>query len=207
MAFKAETVREAQRVLTLQKELGFSLVLGELKEGWGLASKLKSSGAKVFLSLDLPEDKSKKKAKTDSAATDTAPQTRAEKEQEALEKRRQEAYARYVGQAAAFHKAGIPFGFSTLEVKGKDVKNNLRQMIAHGLSEDVALAALTTQPAQLLGLSRMMGTVEVGKMANLVVSDQPYFEEKSKVRYVFVDGKLFEYKDSRKRKVLVVGMW
>jgi hypothetical protein len=55
--FKAEKVMDAQRVLTLQSDLGFSLILAELKEGWDIVNKVKASNAKVFLSLDLPEEK------------------------------------------------------------------------------------------------------------------------------------------------------
>ena len=64
-------------------------------------------------------------------------------------------------------------------------------MIDHGLSENGALKALTTTPAEMLGLSSVMGTVEKGKMANLLVSDKPVFAEKSNIRYVFVDGNKF----------------
>jgi len=55
------------------------------------------------------------------------------------------------------------------------------------------LSALTTTPAAMLGMAQALGTVEKGKMANLVVSDKPYFAEKSNVRMVFVQGNLFEY--------------
>lgn len=43
-----------------------------------------------------------------------------------------------------------------------------------------------------------MGTVEQGKMANLVVTEGPLFEEDSHVKYVFVDGQKFEYKNEAK---------
>ena len=84
-------------------------------------------------------------------------------------------------------------------------------MIASGLSEDAALNALTVTPAKILGLSDRMGPVDNGKMANLVVSDKPYFNEKAKVRYVFVDGNLFkmEAKETKKTdaKVVAKGNW
>jgi hypothetical protein len=100
-----------------------------------------------------------------------------------------------------------------MTVKAKDIPANLRRMIAAGLSEDAALAALTTTPSQLLGLSDRMGTIDNGKMANLVVSDKPYFNEKAKVRYVFVDGVLFkmDIKDVKKpdntTKIDLEGSW
>jgi hypothetical protein len=65
----------------------------------------------------------------------------------------------------------------------------------------------------LLGLSDRLGTIENGKIANLVLSDKPYFDEKSKVRYVFVDGRMYKYdpknepKTDAKGKTEITGTW
>lgn len=194
--FHTQNLSTAYRAFRLQKDLGFNLTLVELKEGWELIDKIKSTGTKVFLSSDLPKKpEAKKKEKEEGEEM-----TMAEKEVEALEARKAEWYKKYASQAAKFHEAGISFGLSNLEVSGKNLKTNLRTMIEHGLSEDAALAALTTGPAEILGLSSVMGTVEKGKMANLVVSDMPYFDEKSQVRYVFVDGNMYEYEAKAKKK-------
>jgi imidazolonepropionase-like amidohydrolase len=200
--FKSEKMLDAHRILTLKSDLGFSLIMADVKEGWPVANKIKASGAKVFLSLDLPEEakkddkksggKSDKKADSTKAKEVAKPKTAADLERDALEKRKSEAIANYTTQASVFNKAGVSFGFSSLSAKPKDIPANLRRMIAAGLSEDAALAALTTAPAQLLGLSDRMGTVENGKMANLVISDKSYFNEKAKVRYVFVDGVMYK---------------
>jgi hypothetical protein len=200
--FKSEKMLDAHRIITLKNDLGFSLMLADVKEGWPVLSKIKVSGAKVFLSLDLPEEvkkddkKSENKSdkKPDSTKTKEVAKTKtaADLEKDALEKRKSEAIANYTTQASVFNKAGVSFGFSSLSAKPRDIPANLRRMIAAGLSEDAALAALTTAPAQLLGLSDRMGTVENGKMANLVISDKSYFNEKAKVRYVFVDGVMYK---------------
>ncbi|HYG02937.1 MAG TPA: amidohydrolase family protein [Chryseosolibacter sp.] len=213
--FEADKYLETQRVISLQNELGFSLVLGDIKEGWNAIPSIRSAGAKVFLSLDLPEDKKfepkpeKEKEKKKTSDEDA----KKDPEKEALEKRKEEAIQTYTAQAATFSKAGIPFGFSTLSVKATDVQKNLRRMIAAGLTEDQALAALTTMPAAILGLSDRLGTIETGKIANLVLSDKPYFSEKAKVKYVFVDGVMFKYepKDDPKKEtstsVDISGTW
>lgn len=216
--FKAERVVDAQRVLTLQNDLGFSLMLAELKEGWDIVNKLKSANARVFLSLDLPEDKDKKddkkkdepkkdegkkdEVKKEEPKKEEAPKTGTAEEKAALEKRKAEFMAKYVGQAATFQKAGVKFGFSTLSAKSGNIQGNLRRMIEAGLPEDAALASLTTAPAELLGLSDRLGSIDNGKIANLVISDKPYFNEKAKVRYVFVEGTMykFEGKDSKESK-------
>ncbi len=220
--FKAEKILDVQRVFTLKSDLGFPLVLADVKEGWPMINKIKASGAKVFLSIDLPEEKKKEEKKDDKKKDDKKEEkketpkakTAGDLEKEALEKRKAEAIANYTGQASSFQKAGIPFGFSTLDAKTKDIPANLRRMIAAGLTEDQALAALTTVPAQLLGLSDRMGTIDNGKMANLVISDKPYFNEKAKVRYVFVDGVMYklEVKEAPKKtdgavKVAPGGNW
>jgi hypothetical protein len=221
--FKAERVVDAQRVLTLQSDLGFSLMLAELKEGWDIMNKIKAANAKVFLSLDLPEDKDKKEEpKKDDRKKDDSKKEEPKKEEPkkeepkkeeelkaatkeekaALEKRKTEFMAKYVGQAAAFQKAGMKFGFSTLSSKPANIQANLRRMITAGLTEDAALAALTTTPAELLGLSDRLGSVDNGKIANLVISDKPYFNEKAKVRYVFVEGNMYkqEVKENKETK-------
>ncbi len=72
--------------------------------------------------------------------------------------------------------------------RGDKFHTNLRKAIEHGLDADRALAMLTTAPADLLGVDDRMGTVEVGKVANLIVTDGPIFEKKTKIRDVWADG-------------------
>jgi hypothetical protein len=219
--FKSEKLMETQRVFTLKNDLGFSLLIADVKEGWPIIPKIKSSGAKVFLSLDLPDEikkdekkGDKKDVKKDSVKTEQPkkekPKTPFDLEREALEKKKKEAIASYTSQPLEFTKAGVTYGFSAMSAKTKDIQANLRRMIKAGLSEDAALAGLTTSPAQLLGLSDRMGSIDNGKMANLVISYKPYFDEKSKVRYVFVDGTLYkmETKEAKKDdKVSAKGNW
>jgi hypothetical protein len=207
--FKADKILDATRILTLQSDLGFQLTLANVKEGWDLTNKIKAANAKVFLSLDLPEDTKdeKKDAKKDAGAA-----TMTDKEKSALEQRRKDFIAKYDGQAAAFQKAGIKFGFSSIDVKTANVQANLRRMIKAGLTEDQALAALTTSPAELLGMSDRLGSIDNGKIANLTISDKPYFNEKAKVKYVFIDGQPFkievkEVKKDDNAKVEIAGSW
>jgi hypothetical protein len=204
--FKAEKVWDIHRVLNLQKDLGFSLIVAEVKEGWDAAGKLKTSGAKVFLSLDLPEEKKEEK-KDDKK---DAPKSMTDEEKQNLDKRKAEFIAKYIAQALTFQQAGIPFGFSTLSAKTKDIQGNIRRIIKAGLTEDQALAALTTTPAQLLGLSDRLGSIDAGKIANLVISRKPYFDEKSKVKYVFVEGILYKSETPEAKtdaKVSIDGEW
>ena len=101
----------------------------------------------------------------------------------------------YFATAAALREADLRFGFSSIGVALKDIRPNLRLMIEHGLSESDALAALTTEPAALLGLTDTHGTVETGKVGHLVITDGPYFDEDTQVRFVFVDGERYSFRN------------
>ena len=192
VAFNATEVLPAQRALILQNDLGFNLVVSDLKEGWDIAEDIKSANAKVLFSLDLPEWKEEKK--------DSLNKEPKSEEKLRLEARREEFIKKYYQQLAQYSKAGIPFGFSGVEAKPAEVQKVLQKAIEAGLSEDAALAALTTTPASILGLSKLAGTVENGKMANLVISSKPYFQKDSKVKYVFIEGELFEYDEKAAKK-------
>ena len=68
---------------------------------------------------------------------------------------------------------------------------NLRIAVARGLSTVDALAALTTTPAEWLGLENTHGTIQEGKVANLVVSEGDLFTEEATVRDVWVHGQAY----------------
>lgn len=206
--FKAEKYLDVTRVLQLQADLGFNLVVSDVKEGWDAVARLKAANAKVLLSLELPDEIKKDDKKDDKKS----PEGMTAAEKAALETRRAEFLKKYESQAAAFQQAGIKFGFSALDVKPTSIAANLRRMIKAGLSEDAALAALTTSPAEILGMADRLGTIDNGKIANLVISDKPYFNEKAKVKYVFVDGQPFKVATSEKKgdpnaKTDVSGSW
>lgn len=212
--FVAEDVKSMHRVMTLQQELGFSMVMTGLKQGWHVADMIKAKNMPVLLSMDLPKAKEAPKA----GAKKEGEAEKKDPEVEQLEARAAEEMKKLESQAAVLAGKGISFGFAGFNGKPGEVRENLRRMIKNGLTEDQALAALTTTPAAMFGLSQGMGTVEKGKMANLLVCDKPYFAEKSNVRMVFVNGNLHEYEAPRPApagaangaptgKVSVAGTW
>lgn len=60
---------------------------------------------------------------------------------------------------------------------------------AFGLSQDDALRAVTLWPAQIFGVGDKLGTLEVGKMANLVVVDGDLLEVRTVTKHLFIDGR------------------
>ncbi len=206
LAFYADGALPIHRVLDLRQELDVPLVLAGLAESHATVDALQNTDAHLFLTLDLPEAPTRS-AEGDTTIADTTdspsryyrPEARTPThasvpdEEENLELRHAMERQDYLETAATLHEAGLRFGFTTREADAGDVRDNLRTMIDEGLPESVALAALTTRPASVLGLNTRLGTVEEGKIANLVVTDGSYFAEDTKVQHVFVDGQLYDY--------------
>ncbi len=187
--YNAPTMLEARRAIKLKSELGFDLTIGNLKEGWDITDLIKSSGTKVFLSLDLPKKPDSLKG---AGLTD---------EMRALDARRSEFYQKYVTQALEMEKAGIKFGFSTMGLKSNQIKSNILTLIENGLSEEAVLAALTINAADLFGISTSTGSLENGKSANAIVSDGPIFDKKSNIKFMFVDGDKFDFEEKKNTNV------
>lgn len=89
--------------------------------------------------------------------------------------------------------AGVTVAVTTDKLKNKgDFRKNLREAIRFGLSEDRALAMVTTVPAKMLGVEKRLGEVAPGFAANLVVVDGTMFGKEAKVHDVWVDGERYE---------------
>jgi imidazolonepropionase-like amidohydrolase len=186
--FTAGSELEIRRVLALQKELGFKLVLTGLESYESVIPLLKSSGTSVLIKLQVPDDKSIKSQKAEGVTEATKAQY----------VRVKEAYDKALAQAAQLEKAGILFGFSTVDSKAGDVQKTLKAMIDNGLSEKGALAALTTNPASILGISNLAGSLEKGKMANLVLTTDTLFNADTQIKHVIADGYVFDYEVKKK---------
>ncbi len=90
-------------------------------------------------------------------------------------------------------RAGVTFALSANGLKDvKNFRSMVARAIARGLSEDAALAAVTTTSARMLGVSGRLGVIAPGAIANLTVTRGALFAEGSKVREVWVDGARYE---------------
>jgi imidazolonepropionase-like amidohydrolase len=102
---------------------------------------------------------------------------------------------------AALAKAGVKFAFYSGGITApKDILKAAKKSIDAGLPADAALRALTLSPAEIVGVADRLGSIENGKIANLVVADGDLFEEKTKIKMVFVDGRRFEVREPEKPK-------
>lgn len=92
--------------------------------------------------------------------------------------------------AAKLQAAGVRFCISTGN-SGAAVRNlplSAGMSAAFGLPKDEAVKAVTLYPAQIMNVADRMGSIEVGKMANIVITDGDLLEVRTKVRYLFIDG-------------------
>jgi hypothetical protein len=98
-------------------------------------------------------------------------------------------------------KAGVKFAFYSGGITApKDILKAAKKAIDAGLAPDAALRAMTLSPAEIFGVADRLGSIENGKIANLVVADGDLFEEKTKIKMVFVDGHKFEIREPEKPK-------
>jgi imidazolonepropionase-like amidohydrolase len=93
--------------------------------------------------------------------------------------------------ASRLQKAGVRFSISTggSGTSVRDLPWQAGMASAFGLPKDEALKAVTLYPAQVMNVQDKLGSIEVGKMANIVVTDGDLLEAKSKTRYLFIDGR------------------
>jgi len=189
--FNVDGVLDVRRAMRLRDDLGFPLIVAGVEQSWELADELKATNTPIFLSLDLPDEP---KASDDEDKSE---------EMAAMEERRMEFYKIHVAQAAKLQEAGVNFGFAVGSVRSNSIWKNVQTYIDNGLSTDAALAALTTNPASILGISQVVGTVETGKLANVMVTTAPLFTKDAKVKMMFVDGDKYEY-EVKERKLLTV---
>lgn len=92
-------------------------------------------------------------------------------------------------------KAGIKFGFAVgVGADAMLLPVRVGQSCAYGLSQEDAIRALTLWPAQALGVDDKIGSIEPGKVANIIVSAGDPFEMTGSIRYVFINGQPSEMK-------------
>jgi imidazolonepropionase-like amidohydrolase len=100
-------------------------------------------------------------------------------------------YDRLLSQPAELATAGVKFAFASFDNSfARRLGQNAANAVAYGLPYDEALRAVTIYPARIFGLDDQIGTLEQGKLANLIVTNGDPFELITDVKYVFIRGQL-----------------
>jgi imidazolonepropionase-like amidohydrolase len=91
---------------------------------------------------------------------------------------------------AVLQKAGVQFAFSSQSAAlAKDLPYHAAKAAAFGLDKREALKGVTIYPAQIFGIDDKVGSLEKGKIANIVLADGDILEMRTNIKHVFIDGK------------------
>jgi imidazolonepropionase-like amidohydrolase len=109
-------------------------------------------------------------------------------------------YDRMLTQPAELSQSGIKFAIGSFDNSfARRLGQNAANAIAYGLPYDEGLKAVTLYPAQIFGLAGQFGTLEAGKMANIIVTDGDPLELTTDVKYLFIKGQLTSTDNRHKR--------
>jgi hypothetical protein len=167
----ADEAQQVDRMLSLGHELNVPFVVYGLHEAYRRIDELKQANVPALISLKWPEK----------------PKNADPKEQPNYRDLEMRAQAPTV--PALLAKAQVKFAFYSDGVdSAPELKKALKKALDSGLSRADAVKALTLNAAEIYGLSDRLGSIEKGKIANLVVTRGDAFDDKTSVEYVFIEG-------------------
>jgi len=160
--FRAERDRDIRAAVRFADEMKLKAVILGGSESWKTAQFLKERSVPVILDsvLNMPL-------------------------------REDDPYDSLFENASKLQAAGVRFCISTGDSGAhvRDLPFHAGMAAAYGLPKVEALKAVTLYPAQILGVSDRVGSIEVGKIANLVVTDGDILEARTHVRHLFIAGR------------------
>ncbi len=166
---------DVDRLLRFSNELHIEALLYGLPEGYRSADLLKNAAATALVSLKWPEK-----------PKDSDPE---EEDNMRVLQVREHAPS----TPAVLARSGVRFALYSGGIdKRADLFRAVRRAIDAGLTPEDALRAMTLTPAEIYGAADRLGSIEKGKIANLVITKGDLFMDKTEVKYVFVDGVKFE---------------
>ncbi|MCA1566615.1 MAG: amidohydrolase family protein [Acidobacteria bacterium] len=169
----ADRQRDIERALDLAQEFNVRLVIAGGAESWRVTERLAAAKVPVLLSLNYPR---RTTAETPEADPDPV---------RVLRER-----ANAPKTAARLAAAGVRFAFQSGGLSNmNDYLGNVSKSLDNGLARDEAVRALTLRAAEILGVEAQLGTIEVGKIANLTVTRGDLFARDRRITHVFIDGR------------------
>lgn len=169
----ANTTRQMLVAMDLAKEFSFDLVIVGGSDSWQIADLLKENKVAVILNQahSLPT--------LDDDDVDQPYKT-----------------------AAILQKAGVLFAMSDDDgsTRGRNLAFNAGTAATYGLTKEEALSAITLNAAKIMGVEDKAGSIEVGKDANIVISEGDILDMKSSiVTDAFIQGRKIDLTDKQKQ--------
>jgi imidazolonepropionase-like amidohydrolase len=111
-----------------------------------------------------------------------------------------DAYDRLLTQPLELAQAGVKFAIGSFDNSfARRLGQNAANAVAHGLSYDEGLKSVTLYPAQIFGLADQLGSLEIGKIADVIVTNGDPLELTTDVKYLFIKGQLTSTDNRHKR--------
>jgi imidazolonepropionase-like amidohydrolase len=162
VVFRADREAEIRAIVRFSEEMKLKPIILGGNDAWKLAAFLKEKNVPVILSglFDLPG-------------------------------REDDFYDVLYESAAKLQQAGVRFALSTGDqgAEVRDLPYRAGMAAAFGLSRADALKSVTLYPAQIMGLGDRLGSIDVGKIANLVIADGDLLEARTRIRHLFINGR------------------
>ncbi len=152
--------RDIRNAIEFAEEQGLDFVIAGAEEAWKIADWLAEKNVRLIL-----------------GATQSMPS--------GPDGSYDEAYA----NPGKVHQAGVKFAIATFS--SSDVRTlpyEAAQAVAFGLPHDEALRAITLYPAEIFGVADLVGTIEPGKIGNVIVTDGDPLEIQTQIHHLFIDG-------------------
>lgn len=169
----ANTVKQMLVALDFVTEFGFDVVIVGGMDSWRIADLLKQHNVSVILNQmhSLP-----------TAADDDVDQP--------------------YKTPALLQKAGVTFAINDEDSqnRGRNLMFNAGTAAAYGLNKEEALQAITLNAAKCLGIEKQTGSIEIGKDANIIISDGDILDMRtSQVTHAFIQGRNIDLNDKQKQ--------
>jgi imidazolonepropionase-like amidohydrolase len=161
--FIADRVADIRAAIAFAEEMKLKPILVGGKDAWQVAAFLKEKNVPVLVTgvLDLPS-------------------------------REDDGYDVNYGAPGKLAAAGVRFAITSGDAgaESRNLPYVAGMAAAFGLSKEDALKSVTLWPAQIFGVGDRLGSLDVGKIANVVVTDGDILEAKTNTRYLFIDGRM-----------------
>lgn len=172
----ADREREIDRALNLAQEFKLRAIIAGGMEANKLATRLREANIPVLLSLNFPR-------RTTAAIPEADP--------EPIRVLRERVEAPKTAGRLAGARVRLAFQSGSL-TNTSDFMPNVLRAVENGLAREDAVRALTLWPAEIFGVADRLGSIEVGKIANLTITRGDLLDRNSRVAHVFIDGRPVE---------------
>lgn len=160
--FNVDRAVDIRAAVRFADEMKMKAIISGGEEAWKVAPLLKEKNVPVILNTTL-----------------------------GLPRREDDNYDAMYETASKLALGGVRFCISTGDngAHVRDLPYHAGMASAFGLSRSEALKAITIYPAQIFGVADRLGSIEVGKLANIVITDGDLLEARTNIRYLFINGR------------------